>query len=245
LARIARHTINKTLMKTELEPTEKAMQAVVYQCDRCNRQHDGQGHLLAFRAVVPESRVCGMIECVSVAQSNAEAEAQRVQRRRERFSNRPATSASLPYHARVAPRLPQRAPVPSRLPYSDPEPRETTQSHAPGDLQRAFVSSGASDSANTVLVKFFEQQLKSGGLNKWFIAADLEDMAKDRCMNNRAIDIRPHFVDMGFYIDNTMMPVGGSGRAVSHYRICKIKDAHSLTPEQKLNLIRATAANSP
>ena len=76
---------------------------------------------------------------------------------------------------------------------------------------------------------------------KWFKAVFLEELSGATRMNNRAVDLREVFVEMGLYVDNCMMRDEHTDGVCSYYRLCRIEDAVSLSGEKKNNLINGVA----
>ena len=96
--------------------------------------------------------------------------------------------------------------------------------------QRNFQASGLADSQNAKLREFFERPENFG---LWFKGRMLEELSGATRMNNRAVDLRPYFLERGLYLDNRPIADKRTGVVASCYRLCKIADALSLSDEQK------------
>lgn len=241
----------------------------IYQCERCLRQHDGQGSVLPFRMVsaigyLPELRECAVPDCGECVRVNQEREKARRAKnikspaRTDRHESakqcrqmasglnleKPLAKATLRRIANgAAKRLEE-----SRLPYRDdfPEQPPTAIGTNVGTVieksldQQEFVASGAADTQNAKLLKFFRDPKHFG---QWYKSTYLEEISGATRMNNRAVDLRPHFLEGGLYLDNGMMPDAAGTRA-SCYRLCKIEDAISLTDDQKRKLLAELSAKN-
>jgi hypothetical protein len=101
--------------------------------------------------------------------------------------------------------------------------------------QDAFQASGAAASQNAKLLEFF---LVPHNFGLWFKATFLEELSGATRMNNRAVDLRKILVERGLYIDNYMIKPTEGGPVSSHYRICNIADALSLSAMKKQELLK-------
>lgn len=235
----------------------------IYQCPACQRQlvrEEASGQLVPLDKMVfcvPTPLECGLPDCGEVQaefqRREKAVQTRRMERRRERYeAKQECRAASRPKPA------PARGEPPCRLPYRDTELAEEVAVPAPQPLtqnlgealarvpagsvvepamdQPAFVASGQADSQNAKLLEFFSQP---HNFNKWFKSTFLEELSGATRMNNRAVDLRPVFIARGHYIDNCMITDTHTDRKASHYRVCNIDDALSLTAEQKANLIQS------
>jgi hypothetical protein len=148
-------------------------------------------------------------------------------------------------------------PAPVRMPYLESErefddQKSEARSQKPesvsaaGRVEReAALHSSAldyqADSQNGKLLEFFK---KPHNFDKWFKATFLEEISGATRMNNRAIWLRAQFAPAGLYLDQWMISPGQDQPKSSHYRLCRIEDALSLTAEEKRRLIEAPAGNA-
>ena len=173
---------------------------------------------------------CGQCDCAAVTDANARREMERRARR----------------HARPAecrPPAAQRA-APARENYRSPLPpeREITD-HTPTALENDFQARGAADSANKILLEFFNNPKN---FNRPFRSTDLEELTRaagngSSRMNNRAIWLREQFIPAGLYLDNDPNGTRWGLSSGSYYKLCRIEDATSLSPEKKLKLLNTPA----
>lgn len=212
----------------------------IFQCENCLRYFlEGKVVSVSFSegvAAVRDNRlklgICSDPDCMEVMNSNLSREKEK----RNRCQARKA--AGLPA-VRSFPRV-----VRSSCP---PEPDEPDAHQAPpaamprGEVvtslnfsQQDFEAAGEANSANARLIDFF---LRPHNFGKWFKSTDLEKFCKSSRMNNRARDLRPHFISMGLYVDNAMIRPNPDAPMSSHYRLCKIEDALSLSVDAKRKLI--------
>jgi hypothetical protein len=102
--------------------------------------------------------------------------------------------------------------------------------------QAGFVASGAADKSNLAIIEFFE---KPENFGLWFPAKMLVNVVmkqQSMHMNNRAVDVRPHFLRKGLYLDNFMISPNEFAGKVSCYRVCRLEEALCLSNEQKAAL---------
>lgn len=232
----------------------------ILQCEVCARQHDGAGTVLRTRAGIPSFQDCGLPDCAAIAAADA--------RRVEGFNRPRRTVASCrvavpPAHGGRAPALGRKpyvdaedneraqvmAPATCNLQPASagarPQPatcnlQRATAPRGPSgtDRQAEFQASGQGESADELLKRFFSAP---ENFDLWFPVKFLVKVVmreQSGYMNNRAVDIRPHFEAQGLYIDNCMEEPAGGGPKVSCYRVCRIEDAVSLTEEEKAEKIR-------
>ena len=231
------------------------------QCPHCLRYVCG-GQVVALSlgeaaAAVREDRLvsaaCGLEDCAEVVSLNCQRDQARRERRmanrRERHEAKQECRQQR--DQRDAGLHRGKTPAEARMPYKDPEPDEPATCNlqpAPaigtnvGTViehslsQHEFVASGQADSQNAKLLEFFSAPKN---FNKWFKSTFLEELSGATRMNNRAVDLRPAFIERGHYIDNCMMTDTHTDRKASYYRVCNIEHAVSLTAEQKLKLTSA------
>ena len=232
------------------------MTATLHICARCKRHFDAAGAVVAlsvpeqfaaFREgrISPETFVCATADCGEVAAEIEARERAQVRRATERHhqhqhhrkaeSKRTSCQPSTTSPARVAHE-------PARMPYKDAEVAEEAVARPgnggkvmePAMSQSQFVASGQADSQNAKLLEFFSLP---HNFNKWFKSTFLEELSGATRMNNRAIDLRPVFIERGHYIDNCMMTDTHTDRKASYYRVCNIEHAVSLSAEQKTKLL--------
>ena len=233
------------------------MTAAFHFCTCCQRYFDAEGSVVALSvsegAAVMRAQIerneggltCGMDDCAHVAAELAERDAQRkANRAARRTSNiqhptsniqRPARACarSAPYQpssyvARTVPEEREERDVPS----NSAEPEAVT---AREFNQRDFEAAGVADSANALLVAWFNQPKN---FRVWFTKKFLEEsvmLGKSGCCNNRALDCRRVFNEAGLDIDNRMASV--DGKLQSQYRLCKIEESERLTAEEKAKLL--------
>lgn len=215
--------------------------ATIYQCPECLRLFNAGGDWLPhpLRAFVPESAVCGAADCAGVA-------GELRQKERERTAQRLARRQS----CRRSEVKGQRAEVSRavRSPVKDNE-EDTRRMANVGEVkapagvtarefsQEDFVASGAAEKSNQAIIEFFE---KPKNFDLWFPAKMLVNIVMKQQslhMNNRAVDVRPHFLKRGLYLDNYMIAPQEFAGKVSCYRLCRIADALSLSHAEKEALL--------
>ena len=233
----------------------------IFQCGVCLRQHDGQGGVLAFQPPsvvgIPGPLACGLGDCLEVQGRRERAEAvKREWRRTNRSAKCEVRSAKCRSGQRATVRGDARPTGESaRLPH----PQDSNDVRRPvvvdeglegsaredalptGEVvtakdfsQSDFVASNAAASQNARLLEFF---LKPHNFGKWFKSTFLEELSGATRMNNRAVDLRPGFIRSGWYLDNCMIRDGHSDKVASHYRLCAIEEALSLSEGEKFRLI--------
>lgn len=231
----------------------------ILQCEVCCRQHDGHLEVLPTRAGIPQFAPCGLDDCKEIVRQDEEREErQRLARRQKAKGKRQNQSGNGTRGAtRTSCKTPATAPVEARQPWKESpddtrrpvesakcEVRSAKSDNGPTGTvtagsfgQRDYEASGAGAGANGLLIAFFELP---ENLNKWFAATWLLDVVakdKSRHMNNRAVDLRKHFLPSGLYLDNQMeQPPGFEGK-VSCYRLCAIPVAVSLDEQAKRRLM--------
>ena len=219
-----------------------------YQCEQCNRQHDGAGGLILMRWCVPQLMACGREDCGQAAAVQRQRAAARDQ---ERHARRVAKAQAQPCRSESKVAVRQslariERPVREVLAASESEFNAADEAalmesgNAIGTNvgavveqafeQRNFQASGLADSQNAKLREFFERPENFG---LWFKGRMLEELSGATRMNNRAVDLRPYFLERGLYLDNRPIADKRTGVVASCYRLCKIADALSLSDEQK------------
>lgn len=211
---------------------------IFYSCDNCKRLHDGDGHLSRPVLCVPVSRLCFIPDCEAVAEANDAVEARRAEARRKSKSECRKQKVEMGNgecegRKRKA-EMGRSACPPERDDVRRPAAVVTAREFG----QHEFQASGAADSQNAKLKEFF---LLPQNFGKWFKAVFLEELSGATRMNNRAVDLREVFVEMGLYVDNCMMRDEHTDGVCSYYRLCRIEDAVSLSGEKKNNLINGVA----
>ena len=225
----------------------------ILQCGLCHRQHDGAGALRPFRVCIPSLAPCGRDDCDEVVASILLKESARRERRIERRSQfhthggKPVQGTARRESRPTGPARECRSPLP---PEDDDRPAmvmeaargdsrptgEAANLLSPGARQEGYEASGAADSANERLKQFLMAPQNRG---LWFSTKVLMAIAKSSVyINNRAVDLRKELVELGLYLDQCNLAESDGGPKTSHYRLCKIEEALSLSAEVKLKLIR-------
>jgi len=239
------------------------MNEIIQQCPQCYRylvdgtvvalsMGDASAAVVADRLV---SQACGLPDCELMVQVIRERESSRRQRAAiDRITRRDRHDAKRECREQRSEVRNQRSEI-ARMPYKDAEERDETGNLKPevtaapasspfgvnlGQViehsmsQHDFQASGLADSQNAKLIEFFS---KPHNFGLWFKSTMLEELSGATRMNNRAIDLRPVFIERGHYIDNCMMTDTNTDRKASYYRVCNIEDALSLTAEQKAKIL--------
>lgn len=216
----------------------KTSSETIYQCQRCLRQHDGRGGLLALRFCVPSLVACGRGDCEeAVAEQSRRAKARKEElvnrrERKERTDCKAGGNMSSP-ESRSTRCVAER---PVRLPYADDEsgfgnePVQSPRSKVQGPVvaralsQSDFVASGKANSANEKLLEFFEHTIRSGQVGNWFSRKFLKEVCGNDYINNRVDDVRGVLAPRGFKIVNAeVAPHEGVAKS-SHYRLQLMTD---------------------
>ncbi len=231
----------------------------ILQCGLCHRQHDGAGALRPFRVCIPALAPCGRDDCDEVVASILLKESARLERRIERRSqfhthggkpvgrsgNRRAESGERRFETQRE----CRSPLPPETErdfvsevggqgseVSGAQAVDAPNLLSPGARQDDYQASGAADSANERLKQFLMAPQNRG---LWFSTKVLMAIAKSSVyINNRAVDLRKELVELGLYLDQCNLSESDGGPKTSHYRLCKIEEALSLSAEVKLKLIK-------
>lgn len=104
----------------------------------------------------------------------------------------------------------------------------------PGARQEKFIASGATSETDALVRDFL---LLPHNFGNWFSRKFLKGIARNDLLNNIADRLRDELIPKGFYVDQQNMRESELARATSHYRICRIDEAISLTKEEKLKLM--------
>lgn len=101
---------------------------------------------------------------------------------------------------------------------------------SPGARQAAYIASGAGAKTDARVRDFLMADQNFG---KWFSRKFLKEIAQNDLLNNIADRLRDELRPQGFYVDNCMMAVSELAPKSSHYRICRLQDAISLSAAEK------------
>jgi hypothetical protein len=204
----------------------------VCQCDRCQRQHDGRGQLLAWRCCVPMLQECGRSDCATLAQEpKVEGRRSKVQtseskRCRSTALERPGrpVQSALPVDGMRG--CPPDHDEDERSPL-DPHPEEKIST---GISEAAFTAGGHAASQDEKLIAFFSKPEHQG---KMFPMVKLEEICGGRRMNNRAIALREYFKPLGFGLWNEMICFGPTNALHSHYGLFPLSVIADKTAERE------------
>ena len=157
---------------------------------------------------------CGLHDCNAVAEQNRQADEERRQRRLARRCGAVPRASSRPAWAgRAHPACPPERALPRRS-VMGPDVAGREYGEAVKPSQSEFEASGAAESQDAILIKFFEDPKTHG---KLFPMIYLEEISGARRMNNRAIALRKHFEPLGFGFWNEQRPFGPTKAMHSHY----------------------------
>lgn len=125
---------------------------------------------------------------------------------------------------------------PPPMPQISADAKKAAITTAKDFTQEDFKNVGAAKTQNEALIRHFDQPENFG---RWFSIEFLFELGAGHHMNNRARDLREHYGPQGWYLDNRMQQLVKSGPMLSHYRLCKIEHAESLSAEQKAKKLHA------
>ena len=223
----------------------------ICQCQECNRYFiEGAVVAVSFGDAMAAARAgqiqtdfwCGGADCAGIKAQRLQRESEHLKRfhaggkRHEAARKERREGKEFCRTARVA--------TVARQPYPDdderfsatvePQPAVAGQSVpallSPGARQEEFIASGVTAKTDARVRDFLMAEPNFG---KWFSRKLLKDVAQNDLINNIADRLRDELILQGMYVDNCMMSTSELGAKSSHYRICRIADAVSLTNAEK------------